>query len=264
MLKFHVVESSGPILVGLPACEKLKLAKMHPKVHTVTSSNTTASLQVHLISTTEQLISEYPAQFKGIGKLPGKAHFDLDPSVTPVIHPPRKCPIHLKADLKEELDAMEQLEVIEPVTEATDWVLSLVVTKKPNGQLRVCQDPKDLNRAIKRPHHRMITTEEITHQLSGSTSLEKKMDEVLDGLAGVLNIAEDICVHGKDEVEHTIQYPCVSVPPNQCHRRVTSVAVQALSYCKTITMGSPGLGLPKVPWPSCHIMVAGVPVESGE
>lgn len=248
-LKFHVVESSGPILVGLPACEKLKLTTMHPKVHTVTSSET-ASSQIHLINTTEQLISEYPAQFKGIGKLPGKAHFDLDPTVTPVIHPPRKCPIHLKDDLKKELDAMEQLEVIEPVTEATDWVSSLVVTKKPNGQLRVCLDPKDLNRAIKRPHHRSITTEEITHQLSGSTIFtkldarsgywameldaessqltafnspfgryrfrrlpfgirlaqdlfQKKMDEVLDGLSGVLNIADDICVHGKNAAEHT-------------------------------------------------------------
>ena len=49
-----------------------------------------------------------------------------------------------------ELQRMENLDVIEHVTEPSDWVNSLVVVEKPNGQLRICLDPRHLNRAIKR------------------------------------------------------------------------------------------------------------------
>ena len=65
---------------------------------------------------------------------------------------------------------MEKMEVITPVKEATDWVSSLVVSKKPNGKLRVCLDPSDLNKATRKPHHRSIATEEVTHQLAGSVA----------------------------------------------------------------------------------------------
>ena len=34
---------------------------------------------------------------------------------------------------------------------------------KPNGKLRLCLNPKDLNLAIKRDHYKTPTVEEITH-----------------------------------------------------------------------------------------------------
>jgi hypothetical protein len=44
---------------------------------------------------------------------------------------------------------MVNLGVIAKQDEPTDWVSSMVVVRKP-GKLRICLDPKDLNRAIKR------------------------------------------------------------------------------------------------------------------
>ena len=38
--------------------------------------------------------------------------------------------------------------------------------EKPNGQIRVCLDPKDLNRAIKRQHHPMPIVDEILSKRS--------------------------------------------------------------------------------------------------
>ncbi|KAI0210174.1 hypothetical protein LSAT2_005107, partial [Lamellibrachia satsuma] len=48
----------------------------------------------------------------------------------PVIHAPRRCSIHLKDEVKDELDNMERLGVISKVTEPTDWVSSLVYSRK--------------------------------------------------------------------------------------------------------------------------------------
>lgn len=61
---------------------------------------------------------------------------------------------------------MESLNIIQKFTEPTQWVSSLVVVEKPNGKLRVCLDPKDLNRAILRPHYPMKTLEDVLPQLS--------------------------------------------------------------------------------------------------
>ena len=90
-----------------------------------------------------------------------------------MIHAVRRCSIHLKDEVKAELDNMEELGVIERVTEPTDWVSSIVYSRKPSGKLRICLDPKDLNKAIKRPHYYTPTLEEITHKLAGSVMYSK-------------------------------------------------------------------------------------------
>ena len=59
--------------------------------------------------------------------------------------------------------------IIVPVDEPTDWVNSLVVREKPNGSLRICLDPKDLNKAIKREHYPVPTVDMVTNRLQGAT-----------------------------------------------------------------------------------------------
>lgn len=71
--------------------------------------------------------------------------------------------------LKKELDKMEESQVICKVTEPTEWVNALVVVEKPQtGKLRVCLDPRDLNKAIKRPHYPLPTLEDVTTKLAGA------------------------------------------------------------------------------------------------
>ena len=64
---------------------------------------------------------------------------------------------------------MEKIDVITKVTEPTEWVNSVVVTEKKNGKVKVCLDPRDLNKAIKREHYPMKTVEEVAAQLAGAT-----------------------------------------------------------------------------------------------
>ena len=55
---------------------------------------------------------------------------------------------------KKELDSMEKTGVTRKVDEPTEWVTSMVVVEKTNGELRICLDPRDLNKEIKREYYR--------------------------------------------------------------------------------------------------------------
>ena len=57
--------------------------------------------------------------------------------------------------------------------ELTPWVSSLTYPKKPNGKLRIGLNPKDLNKAIIREHHKAPTLEEIAHVLTGAMTFLK-------------------------------------------------------------------------------------------
>lgn len=163
---FHVCNTDGPAILGLRTSVQLQLVTLHCPVDSRPSPHKP-------INSVSDLQSEYPELFDTIGDFPGEYHIVLREGAQPVVHPPRKCSIHIKDELKAELDNMEKLGVIERVTQPTDWVNSIAVSRKSNGQLRICLDPKDLNSQIKRCHHRTPTVEEITHKLSGATVFSK-------------------------------------------------------------------------------------------
>ena len=177
---FHVVNTTGPTILGLPTCRDLRLV-------TLNYSLTTAK-QDPLGSTEakEELLCQYQDCFEGIGCFKGEFHITLDPAVPPVIHPPRRVPEALREPLKKELEALVQQGIITKVDEPTDWVNSLVCVTKNNGTLRLCLDPKDLNRAIKRPLHRTPTLEDILPKLSGA-----RYFSIVDARSGYWNIKLD-------------------------------------------------------------------------
>ena len=173
-IEFFVVDSSGPNILGLQDSVKLDLVKINCGI----KQSNNAELDPY--------IKEYPDIFDGIGNLPGKFHITLKDEHQPVIQPPRKYPICIQKELKHELDQMETLGVIGKVTEPTDWVNSLAFSRKKNGKLRVCLDPKDLNTAIKRTHHKSPTIEEISHKFAGAKVFSK-----LDAQSGYLAVILD-------------------------------------------------------------------------
>eukprot|EP00057_Strongylocentrotus_purpuratus_P014994 XP_011669468.1 PREDICTED: uncharacterized protein LOC105440709 [Strongylocentrotus purpuratus] len=162
---FYIVESRGPAIIGCDTGLKLKLLTLHTRINEIKHSAQ--------ISSTDDLVRQYPDQFDKIGNFPGEYRIVLDPDVQPVVHAPRRCPIHLRDELKREFDDMEGNGVITKVIEPSAWVSSIAVSRKSNGKLRVCLDPKDLNRAIRRCHYRTITTDEVIHKLSGARHFSK-------------------------------------------------------------------------------------------
>ncbi|KAK2713107.1 hypothetical protein QYM36_011715 [Artemia franciscana] len=63
--------------------------------------------------------------------------------------------------------------LLEPPRGPTDWVNAVVVIEKPDKSLRVCIDPHDLNKAIKRPHHPMPTFDEAILRHAGAKFFTK-------------------------------------------------------------------------------------------
>ena len=88
-------------------------------------------------------------------------------------------PHALQEKLKAELSSMENKGIVAKVTEPTEWVYALVCVEKPNGNLRVCIDPKALNDCIQRPYYPMRTIDDIIAKLTGA-----KFFSVLDATRG--------------------------------------------------------------------------------
>ena len=62
----------------------------------------------------------------------------------------------------------------------------LVCVKKPDGTLGLCLDPKDLNKAIKRPHHCIPAIDEILPKLNRA-----KYFSIVDARSSYWNIKLD-------------------------------------------------------------------------
>ncbi|XP_046856095.1 uncharacterized protein K02A2.6-like [Xenia sp. Carnegie-2017] len=207
-IPFVVANTTSPPLIGLQTSIDLNLIK---RVWTINAK-------------TPNFIQEYKDVFGELGCLKGEHHISIDPNVTPVVHPPRKIPLSLMEHLKAELERMCKLDVIEKVDEPTDWVSSMVVVEKDNGQLRICLDLKDLNTAIKRHHYPMPTVDEVLSKLGGcnypylqslthparlafgihsaAEVFQKKVAEIIDGVPNAANDQDDIIVFGRNKEQH--------------------------------------------------------------
>ena len=73
--------------------------------------------QTPFINNTSDLITHYPKQFDQIGNFKGLATLVVNEDAIPFIDPPRKCPIHIKDEIKEQLDSLEKQTVIRKVQE---------------------------------------------------------------------------------------------------------------------------------------------------
>ena len=167
-VKFYIVTSNGPTILGLPSLQDLRLVTLHCSIQRTkcapanheTKTPVTPSDNIP-INSTKDLIEAYPDQFDRIGNFTGEYHIVLRPNNHPIIHAPRKCPIHMRDKVKAERDEMISQGIIQKVDEPIDRVYSIVYVRKSNGKLHLCLDPKDLNKVIVHCHNKTPTKEEL-------------------------------------------------------------------------------------------------------
>ena len=123
--------------------------------------------------TVEDLKKLYPNSFDRLGSLKGAYNIRVDPTVKPATHARRKVPIESKEAIDKELDYLIEEEIITEQVEPTPWVSSVTFPRKPNGEVRACLDPSNLNKAIIREHHKPMMVEEIAHELARATVYTK-------------------------------------------------------------------------------------------
>ncbi|XP_062542356.1 uncharacterized protein K02A2.6-like [Armigeres subalbatus] len=81
--------------------------------------------------------------------------------------PARHVPHSIRAAVKDELDSMERLGVIERIHAPTPVVNAMVLVKR-NERIRICIDPSQVNQNLLRRHHPLTTVEDIATRLRNS------------------------------------------------------------------------------------------------
>ena len=127
----------------------------------------------------QDILHVYSDIFTGIGKFPGMPYkFQLNKNTKPTRHAPRKVPIHLQDAFHSEIHNLEKLGILEETKDVTEWVNSFVIMEKKtpdisnselDRKLRICLDPRDLNKALEREPYYTRSIEEIMARFHGMT-----------------------------------------------------------------------------------------------
>ena len=136
------------------------LSIMYNNIAAVTSETSPLTLP--------EIKSEYADLFTGYGKFDGLLHLETDSSVVPVRMPLRRLLVAVRNKVKSELDEMVANDIIAPVIELSEWISALLVVAKGNGSLRICMDPKPLNKALLRNHYLMPTIDDVLPSLTSA------------------------------------------------------------------------------------------------
>ena len=153
----YVVEGLCRSLLGLPAIESLKLLARVGDIEGERS--------------VEQL---FPQLFTGLGKIEQEYTIKLREGAQPFsLNTPRRVPIPLMQQVRNELDRMERLGVISQVEDPTEWCAGMVVVPKANGQVRICVDLTKLNENVCRERHQLPAVEQTLAQIAGAQVFTK-------------------------------------------------------------------------------------------
>ncbi|CAE1330915.1 unnamed protein product [Acanthosepion pharaonis] len=98
----------------------------------------------------------------------------LRPNDHPIVHATRKCPIHMRDEIKAELDGKISQRIIRKVDEPTDWVNSIVYVRKSNGKLR------------------LFMSQDVCQQ---------RMDMIIEKCTGALALIDEVIIHRKTKEE---------------------------------------------------------------
>ena len=186
--EFFVMPGSADTLLGKSSSEELGVLKVRVSVNACESRNVTDKKAV--------LKTKYPKLFTGLGKLKNfQLKLHADESVTPIVQAMRRIPFSRKQKVIDKLEELEALDVIEKVNGPTSWVNNnnnnnnnvlayyasknldafnpLVAVEKSNGDVRICLDMRQANRAILREKHPVPTIEETLQEMSGAKVFSK-------------------------------------------------------------------------------------------
>ena len=105
-IEFEITQQNVPAILGKKTCKCLV-----KRVYDIKKDN--------------DILNGFDDLCSGLGCLPGIHHIQIDPTISPVVHAPRKVPVALRDKVVEELHRMEQNGVITRQIEPTDWVSRL-------------------------------------------------------------------------------------------------------------------------------------------
>ena len=166
-VKFVIVKEDFHPLLGANAIQKMALITVNNEKFKMVAK--VSQVYEFISQHSDSIINEFKDVFKEeLGRLPGEVHLEVDSGVIPNVAAARRIPVALKDNLKVELEKLVKKKVIEPVSEPTPWVSALALVAKKNGNLRLCIDPRPLNKALKREYFQLPTLDDLQPELADS------------------------------------------------------------------------------------------------
>lgn len=170
-VEFLIVKYCQNPIIGLNACIELDLIK---KVESLDNKDKS------------EVYAQNREVFDGLGCFPDSCTIRLDQNAKPKISAARRIPLKIRDQFKVTLENLVKKEIITPVSEPVEWVNNVVIVEKPNGSLRICIDPIELNKYIIREKYTIPTLEELAPKLSN-----KQVFTVLDIKDGFYHVKLD-------------------------------------------------------------------------
>ncbi|UYV82314.1 K02A2.6-like [Cordylochernes scorpioides] len=122
--KFFVVKCQTVPILGLKDCSRFGLIEKVNSLH--------------------QCMNNISC-FEGVGLLKNKQSILIKEDAIPQVYTARRLFLAMRDPVREELKKMSKLGVIKKINKPTEWSHPMVVVKKPNGDVRICIDPRKLN-----------------------------------------------------------------------------------------------------------------------
>ncbi|GBO41607.1 Transposon Ty3-G Gag-Pol polyprotein [Araneus ventricosus] len=173
-------------LLGINECVKLDLIHFVNDIE-IPNKNKLDQYMNMAFSSKDEFIQNNVELFEGVGKFKGTCKINIKNDATPVVRPPRRVPLTVKPKLELKLKELEAQGIIAKVDQPKEWVSNIVIIEKANGTIRICLDPQDLKKVIKREHVLIPTIEEFLPKLTN-----KSVYSVLDLKDGFFQIPLDV------------------------------------------------------------------------
>ena len=150
---FFVVRGHSGCLLSVKASKALKLIKVADHVCNAVNADM------------------YPSVFEGVGKLKDiEIDLHINESVPPVASRHRRIPFHQREKVQKEIQYLLDNDIIERAEGPTPWVSNIVVVPKPKrpGEVRICVDMREPNRAVMRERHPSPVIDDLVERLDGA------------------------------------------------------------------------------------------------
>lgn len=97
----------------------------------------------------------------------------INPEIQPVQQPYRRPPIALEQKIEEKLHSLLQQDIIERVNGPSPWVSPMVPVTKDSGEIRLCIDMRQANKAVLRETHPLPLVDEMWSSINGAVRFSK-------------------------------------------------------------------------------------------
>ena len=186
-----VVYSEVEPILGCKSCNKLKLLTFsdtfHSKISTIDTDFRAEVIRritdLNIDETIRCILLEFSDVFEDrVGQFEGELILEVEADAVPVQQAIRSVPFALEEKFNKEIDRMVRDDIIEKVKGPSSWLNSYVIEMKPNGDLRICLDPKPLNKVLLKNYHCQIPSlESVIHKFSNHKVIKFSKLDVRSG-----------------------------------------------------------------------------------